>query len=96
MIKLPEPSEYIWEPDGTFNIGQERGLSPNAGPCNGWKISPIYTEAQLKQYGRDVLEEATKVCRQTCSAENNVFGDGYNTGAYQCEKNLCALIKEIE
>jgi hypothetical protein len=40
-----EPFEYLWEPDGTFNIGQERQLSTNTGPCIGWKITPLYLAA---------------------------------------------------
>ena len=42
-----EPHEYVWNPDGTFNIGQERCLSSNTGPCHGWEIYPIYSDDEL-------------------------------------------------
>lgn len=44
-LEKQEPWKYYWEPDGTFNIGQEPCLSTNTGPCNGWKITPVYAAA---------------------------------------------------
>ena len=101
MIKWPEPAEYIWEPDGTFNIGQERGLSPNTGPCNGWKISPVYTESQLKQAVRDALNLAADTCESTLYVEGDgtvsVFGPktDANVEIRKCRDAIRALIKEI-
>ena len=63
-MKLPEPAEYVWEPDGTFDIGQQRQLSTNTGPCGGWNVYPIYTAAQMIEYRNAALEEAAKVCEQ--------------------------------
>jgi len=70
MIKLPEPAEYVWQPDGTFDIGQERQLSPNTGPCNGWNVYPIYTESQMRQAIRDALEEAEKAAWDSRTMNN--------------------------
>ena len=44
-----EPFEYLWEPDGTFDIGQERQISPNSGPCHGWKITPLFLASGAAQ-----------------------------------------------
>lgn len=55
-----EPHEYVWEPDGTFNIGQERCLSPKTGPCHGWNIYPVYTATAIAAARAQALEEAAK------------------------------------
>ena len=61
-MKLPKPAEYVWEPDGAFDIRQQRQLSTNTGPCGGWNVYPIYTAAQMIEYRNAALEEAAKVC----------------------------------
>jgi hypothetical protein len=47
--ELPEPHDYIWNPDGTLNVGQERCVASQAGPCKGWEVYPIYTADQVRQ-----------------------------------------------
>jgi hypothetical protein len=49
-LKNQEPYGFWWESDGTFNIGQEPSMSTKAGPCSGWKITPLFLApgAQLK------------------------------------------------
>lgn len=66
-VKLPEPTEYKWESDGTFDIGQVKQLSPNNGPCSGWKVSPTYTADQLHAVIAE-MQEALEVVLQdnTC------------------------------
>ena len=51
------PHEYVWEPDGTFNIGQERCLSPKTGPCHGWNIYPVYTATAIAAARVQVYQE---------------------------------------
>ena len=53
-----EPHEYVWEPDGTFNIEQKRCLSPNTGPCSGWNVYPVYTADAIAAARVAALEEA--------------------------------------
>lgn len=64
-VDVPEPHEYVWNPDGTFNIGQERALSTKAGPCHGWEIYPIFTDDQLLAYG--AAQRLAGRERETCT-----------------------------
>jgi hypothetical protein len=41
-LKNQEPYGFWWEADGTFDIGQEPSMSTKAGPCSGWKITPLF------------------------------------------------------
>ena len=83
-MKLPEPAEYVWEPDGTFDIGQQRQLSTNTGPCGGWNVYPIYTAAQMREYRNQALEEAAKACE-----------DGNLASNYACAEEIRSL-KEVQ
>ena len=53
-----------------------------------------YTEAQLKQYGRDVLEEAAKIC--DAEVQDIHSSDESRNTAEHFASSIRALIKEIE
>jgi hypothetical protein len=56
-LKNQEPYGFWWEADGTFNIGQEPSMSTKAGPCSGWKITPLFLApgAQPVKTGRAMV-----------------------------------------
>lgn len=57
-----------------------------------------YTEAQLKQYGRDLLEEAAKACqnmKRDCGEPDSMQAS-LNRQMMSCADAIRALIKEIE
>lgn len=95
-----EPHEYVWNPDGTFNIGQERCLSSNTGPCHGWEIYPIYSDDELNTAIAaarvQALEEAAKVCDRTASDYKGMFAEDESLyiAATDCAKEIRALIGE--
>ena len=91
-MKLPEPAEYVWEPDGTFDIGQQRQLSTNTGPCGGWNVYPIYTAAQMREFRNATLEEAAKVCEAQVQMINV---NGQNGRYKECAAAIRAL-KEVQ
>ena len=79
-----EPHEYVWNPDGTFNIGQERCLSSNTGPCHGWEIYPIYSDDELN----------TAIAAARVQAENEALRTdiaGWNSAMGEANADIEAL-----
>ena len=58
------------------------------------ELRAALTEAQLKQYGRDVLEEAAKIC--DAEVQDIHSSDESRNTAEHFASSIRALIKEIE
>ncbi|MFA5899419.1 MAG: hypothetical protein WC829_09945 [Hyphomicrobium sp.] len=105
LTPLPEPDEYMWDPDGTWDTCQKRGPSTNTGPAPGWKVDPIYTKAQLKAYGaaeyQRGLEDAAKVAelwgpsRPIATKTPNLTITGRWEGEQAASVNIAAAIRKL-
>lgn len=63
---------------------------PNIKACH------CHSTEQLKQYGRDLLEDAAQIAWKTCSPAGDEFGHGYNKAAVDIERGIRQLKEQIK
>lgn len=70
MIQLPNPFSHVWpEVDNKFNIC----YTPSSPNISGEFATPIYTQEQLVEYARQMVEDNKKRVKSYTSA-NNIAG----------------------
>jgi hypothetical protein len=84
MTKMPEPYIIEWTKKGWAN--KFYVTPPDAGSIT----KPLYTADQLKQYGRDLLEEAAKKCEsQWANLAEKMYGQ-------ECARAIRAMKEQIK
>ncbi len=87
-MKMPEPVGAYEEVVG---IEELHGLRKEI-----IEIRDAYSAEQMKQYGRDLLEEAFQIAWKACNPSGAEFGHGYNKAAAEIERGIRQLKEQIK
>jgi len=89
-LKMPEPQFRI-------PVASNAGLGTDVSPITSILYTGAYSADQLKQFGRDVLEQASKEDWVEIMREGSLvtWGDAGTLG-YRVVERLRALIKDIQ